>query len=72
MDNVNVDKTYPQKIESIIGLAPAPDFPKVLVWDKMSMIQKKKLAYEKKIMVSNSNGSHNEFSYNLIKVFLKT
>jgi pimeloyl-ACP methyl ester carboxylesterase len=60
-------KLIPQKIESIIGLAPAPDFPKVLVWDKMSMIQKKKLAYEKKIMVSNSNGSHDEFSYNLIK-----
>ena len=56
-----------QKIKSIIGLAPAPDFPKVLVWDKMSMMQKKQLAYEKKITVSSSNGSYNEFSYNLIK-----
>ena len=60
-------KLIPQKIKSIIGLAPAPDFPKLLVWDKMNMIQKKQLAYEKKITVSNSNGSHNEFSYNLIK-----
>ena len=42
MDNVNVNKTYvPKKLKSIIGLAPAPDFPKVLVWDKMSMIGKK-------------------------------
>ena len=60
-------KNIPQKIKSIIGLAPAPDFPKILVWDKMSMTQKKKLAYEKKITISNKDGSYNEFSYNLIK-----
>ena len=60
-------KLMSQKIKSIIGLAPAPDFPKVLVWDKMSMTEKKQLAYEKKITVSNSDGSCNEFSYNLIK-----
>jgi pimeloyl-ACP methyl ester carboxylesterase len=60
-------KLMPQKIKSIIGLAPAPDFPKVLVWDKMSMTQKKQLAYKKKITISINNGSCNEFSYNLIK-----
>ena len=60
-------KLMPQKIKSIIGLAPAPDFPKILVWDKMSMAQKKQLAYEKQITVSISNGLCNEFSYNLIK-----
>ena len=60
-------KLMSPKIKSIIGLAPAPDFPKVLVWDKMSMTEKKQLAYEKKITVSNSDGSCNEFSYNLIK-----
>ena len=29
-------KRIPQKISAIIGLAPAPDFPKLLIWDKMT------------------------------------
>ena len=60
-------KRIPEKIESIIGLASAPDFPKTLVWDKMSMKQKKELISEKKITLSNNDGSYNQFSYNLIK-----
>ena len=60
-------KLIPKKIEAIIGLAPAPDFPKRLIWDKMSMIQKKQLISEKKITITNVNGSFNKFSYNFFK-----
>ena len=60
-------KRIPKKIESIIGLASAPDFPKTLVWDKISMKQKKNMINEKQISLSNNNGSYNQFSYQLIK-----
>ena len=31
-------KRIPQKISAMIGLAPAPDFPKLLIWDKTKTI----------------------------------
>ena len=40
MDYADVSKKIPQKISAIIGLAPAPDFPKLLIWDKMSGSEK--------------------------------
>ena len=60
-------KQIPQKISAIIGLAPAPDFPKILIWDKMTGNEKRKLIKNKKISIKYEDGSKNEFSYTLIK-----
>lgn len=64
-------KRIPNKIHSMIGLAPAPDFPKILIWDKMDKVQRVKLVKEQKINIINKDGSNNEFSYKLIKGSLK-
>ena len=60
-------KCIPNKIHSMIGIAPAPDFPKILIWDKMDKVQRVKLVKEQKINIINKEGSNNEFSYKLIK-----
>ena len=60
-------KNLQKKIFGIIGLAPAPDFPKYLIWDKMDINQKKSLIKNKKISFSNNDGSENIFSYEFIK-----
>ena len=60
-------KRIPQKISAIIGLAPAPDFPKLLIWDKMSGSEKRKLVKNRKTSIKYEDGSKNDFSYNLIK-----
>ena len=60
-------KQIPQKISAIIGLAPAPDFPKILIWDKMTGNEKRKLIKNKKISIKYEDGSKNDFSYKLIK-----
>ncbi len=58
---------FPKKIFGMIGLAPAPDFPKILIWDKMNIKQKRSLIKNRKICIKNINGSENTFSYKLIK-----
>mgnify|MGYP001315809630 FL=1 len=60
-------KQIPQKISAIIGLAPAPDFPKILIWDKMTGDEKRKLIKNRKISIKYEDGSKNDFSYKLIK-----
>ena len=60
-------KRIPNKIHSMVGLAPAPDFPKILIWDKMDKVQRVKLVKEQKINITNKEVSNNEFSYKLIK-----
>ena len=60
-------KRIPNKISAIIGLAPAPDFPKILIWDKMTGDEKRKLIKNRKISIKYEDGSKNDFSYNLIK-----
>ena len=60
-------KRIPNKISAIIGLAPAPDFPKILIWDKMTGDEKRKLIKNKKISIKYEDGSKNDFSYKLIK-----
>jgi pimeloyl-ACP methyl ester carboxylesterase len=60
-------KRIPNKIHSMIGIAPAPDFPKILIWDKMDKVQRVKLVKEQKINITNKEGSNSEFSYKLIK-----
>jgi len=60
-------KRIPQKISAIIGLAPAPDFPKLLIWDKMSGSEKRKLVKNRKTSIKYKDGSKNNFSYKLIK-----
>ena len=60
-------KKIPEKIAALIGLAPAPDFPKILIWDKMNSVEKRKLIKNKKITIKYEDGSKNNFSYKLIK-----
>ena len=60
-------KRIPNKISAIIGLAPAPDFPKLLIWDKMTGDEKRKLIKNRKISIKYEDGSKNDFSYKLIK-----
>ena len=60
-------KRIPNKISALIGLAPAPDFPKILIWDKMTGDEKRKLIKNKKISIKYEDGSKNDFSYKLIK-----
>ena len=60
-------KRIPEKISAIIGLAPAPDFPKILIWDKMTRDEKRNLIKNKKISIKYEDGSKNNFSYKLIK-----
>ena len=60
-------KRIPQKISAIIGLAPAPDFPKLLIWDKMTGDEKRKLVKNRKTSIKYEDGSKNNFSYKLIK-----
>ena len=55
------------KISAMIGLAPAPDFPKILIWNKMNTTQKRLLILKKKITYYNSGNSEHSFSYKLIK-----
>ena len=64
-------KRVPDKVHAMIGLAPAPDFPKMLIWDRMDKVQRVKLVSEHKINITNKYGSNEEFSYNLIKDSLK-
>ena len=66
MDNVKISQTTSKKIFGMIGLAAAPDFPKVLIWDKMNSFQKRSLIKNKKISI-NSDLSENIFSYKFIK-----
>jgi pimeloyl-ACP methyl ester carboxylesterase len=60
-------KKIPEKVSSIIGLAAAPDFPKVLIWDKMNLKQKRELIKNKGVCIKNDYGSENFFSYDFIK-----
>ena len=60
-------KRIPQKIAAIVGLAPAPDFPKLLIWNKMSGSEKRKLVKNRKTSIKYEDGSKNDFSYKLIK-----
>ena len=60
-------KRIPEKISAIIGLAPAPDFPKILIWDKMTIDEKRELVKNRKITINYEDGSKNDFSYLLIK-----
>ncbi len=60
-------KNLQKKIFGLIGLAAAPDFPKLLIWDKMNIDQKKSLIKNRKITIRNNDGSQNTFSYKFIK-----
>ena len=60
-------KNFQKKIFGLIGLAAAPDFPKLLIWDKMNIDQKKSLIKNRKITISNNDGSQNIFFYKFIK-----
>ena len=60
-------KRMPEKVSSMIGLAPAPDFPKILIWDKLSFSQKRKFIKNRGLSIKNNDGTENFFSYNFIK-----
>ena len=65
--NQKIDRDFQKKIFGLIGLAAAPDFPKLLIWDKMNIDQKKSLIKNRKITINNNDGSQNIFSYKFIK-----
>ena len=60
-------KNLPEKVFGMIGLAPAPDFPKLLIWDKMNVDQRKSLIRNRKVSISNNDGLENIFSYEFFK-----
>ena len=60
-------KRMHEKVSSMIGLAPAPDFPKILIWDKLSFCQKRKFIKNRGLSIKNDDGTENFFSYNFIK-----
>ena len=60
-------KNLHKKIFGLIGLAAAPDFPKLLIWDKMNIDQKKSLIKDREIAINNNDGSQNIYSYKFIK-----
>ena len=62
-------KRMPEKVSSMIGLAPAPDFPKILIWDKLSFSQKRKFIKNRGLSVKNDDGTENFFSYNFVFQF---
>ncbi len=64
-------KRIPHKISALIGLAPAPDFPKLLIWNKMTRDEKRELIKNRKTSVKYEDGSKIDFSYTLIKDSLK-
>ena len=55
------------KINSIIGLASAPDFPKRLIWDKINYSQKKNLIKSGKLVMASDYGDDYVITYDLIK-----
>ena len=60
-------KCMPEKVSSMIGLAAAPDFPKILIWDKLNSYQKREFIKNKGLTVQNDDGTTSFFSYNFIK-----
>ena len=64
-------KHMPDKVSSMIGLAPAPDFPKILIWDKLNSYQKREFIKNKGLTEQNDDGTTSFFSYNFIKDSLK-
>ena len=60
-------KYLPKKVHGMIGLAPAPDFPKTLIWDRLNILQKKSLIKNRKIALKHEDKLENVFSYKFIK-----
>ena len=60
-------KQVPEKISAMIGLAAAPDFPKILIWDKINKEQKKELISNQALSIENEDKTRSFFSYKLIK-----
>ena len=63
-------KSQKYNIKSIIGLASAPDFPKVLIWDNLSFLQKKDLIRNKKIILSKVYDNE-KYDYSITYDFIK-
>ena len=64
-------KHIPDKVSSMIGLAPAPDFPKILIWDRLNSYQKREFIKNKGLTEQNDDGTTSFFSYDFIKDSLK-
>ena len=63
---LNIIKKGNFNIKSIIGVAPAPDFPKRLIWDKLSY-SKKELVRTKKLILPSNYDDDYIITSNLIK-----
>ena len=59
-----------KNIKSIICIAAAPDFPKLLIWDKLSFYQKKELIKNKQIILKKVYDSE-EYKYAITYKFIK-
>ncbi len=55
------------EINSIIGIASAPDFPNKLIWKGLSFTQKKEFATTKKLMLPSDYDEDYYISYKLVK-----
>ena len=64
-------KYMSEKVSSMIGLAAAPDFPKILIWDKLNFYQKREFIKNRGLKEQNDDGTNSFFSYNFIKDSLK-
>ena len=64
---LNIIKKANFNIKSIIGIAPAPDFPKRLIWDKLSYTQKKQLVRSKKLILPSNYDEDYIITLDLIK-----
>ena len=67
---LNLIKKKSVNVKSIICLAAAPDFPKLLIWDKLNFSQKKNLIKNKKITLSKKYDGE-EYKNTFTKDFLK-
>ena len=64
-------KHMSDKVSSMIGLAPAPDFPKILIWDKLNSYQKREFIKNKGLTEQNDDGTTSFFLMILLKIALK-
>ncbi len=66
---------YPKQVSKLIGIAPAPDFTKNLIWKKLSKKEKEKIRSKKIVTKKISKDFSYKYSYKLFhnskKFFIK-
>ena len=67
---LSIIKKHITKIKSLVCIAAAPDFPKLLIWDKLKYFQKKQLLKNKKIVLKKFYDEE-EYEYVITYKFIK-